>query len=167
MAQAREADTYVVDCDAHVLEPPDLWERYLENKYKDRAIKIVTEEDGRESLVIDNGPHALTGRLAVLGGVLLERSKLWTPETEYVKYLDGAPRPSMYGPDRLKLFDASGIDAGIVAPTIGLVWETDDVGLLYGWLLNWNDICDTEVDAVVEDEECGVLCAEMMSKKSS
>ena len=129
MAQAREADTYVVDCDAHVLEPPDLWERYLENKYKDRAIKIVTEEDGRESLVIDNGPHALTGRLAVLGGVLLERSKLWTPETEYVKYLDGAPRPSMYGPDRLKLFDASGIDAGIVAPTIGLVWETDDVGL--------------------------------------
>ena len=45
--------------------------------------------------------------------------------------------------------------------------ETDDVGLLYGWLLNWNDVCDTEVDAVVEDEECGVLCAEMMSKKSS
>tara|TARA_B100001964_G_C13984117_1_gene487557 strand:- start:91 stop:390 length:300 start_codon:yes stop_codon:yes gene_type:complete len=47
------------------------------------------------------------------------------------------------------------------------IMETDDVGLLYGWVLNWNDVCDTEVDAVVEDEECGVLCAEMMSKKSS
>ncbi len=129
MAQAQEADTYVVDCDAHVLEPPDLWERYLENKYKDRAIKVVREEDGSESLVIDNGPHVLTGRLASLGGVLLERSELWKPGSKYVTYLDGAPPPSMYGAERLELFDEWGVDAGIVAPTLGLVWETDDVDL--------------------------------------
>ena len=47
------------------------------------------------------------------------------------------------------------------------ILETDDVGLLYGWLLNWNDVCDTEIDAVIEDEECGALLADMMSKINS
>jgi hypothetical protein len=47
------------------------------------------------------------------------------------------------------------------------IMETDDIGLLYGWLTNWNDVCDTEVDAVVEDEECGAILAEMMSRNSS
>ena len=47
------------------------------------------------------------------------------------------------------------------------IMETDDVWLRYGWVLTWNDVCDTEVDVVAEDEECGILCAEMISKKSS
>ena len=31
-----------VDADGHILEPPDLWERYLEPKYRDRALRCVT-----------------------------------------------------------------------------------------------------------------------------
>jgi hypothetical protein len=31
----------VIDADSHVMEPPDLWERYLEPRYRDRAIRIV------------------------------------------------------------------------------------------------------------------------------
>ena len=29
-----------VDADGHILEPPDLWDEYLESKYKDRALRI-------------------------------------------------------------------------------------------------------------------------------
>ena len=30
-----------VDADGHILEPPDLWETYIEPKYRDRALRIV------------------------------------------------------------------------------------------------------------------------------
>src|SRR5205814_1104346 len=29
----------VIDCDGHILEPPDLWETYLEPAYRDRALR--------------------------------------------------------------------------------------------------------------------------------
>ena len=32
-----------VYADGHILEPPDLWETYLEPKYRDRAIRIVLD----------------------------------------------------------------------------------------------------------------------------
>jgi hypothetical protein len=36
-----------VDADGHILEPPDLWETYLEPKYRDRALRIVRDENGQ------------------------------------------------------------------------------------------------------------------------
>jgi len=35
-----------VDADGHILEPPDLWETYLEPRYRDRALRFVTDDDG-------------------------------------------------------------------------------------------------------------------------
>ena len=43
----------VIDCDGHILEPPDLWERYLEPGYRDRALRIRVGDDGFEYLEID------------------------------------------------------------------------------------------------------------------
>jgi hypothetical protein len=40
MAKPLVVDADGHDADGHVLEPPDLWERYLEPKYRDRAICI-------------------------------------------------------------------------------------------------------------------------------
>ena len=36
----KMAKSMVVDSDGHVLEPADMWERYLEPKYRERAIRI-------------------------------------------------------------------------------------------------------------------------------
>ncbi len=36
-----------VDGDGHVLETPDLWERYLEPKYRSRAIRIRKDDEGK------------------------------------------------------------------------------------------------------------------------
>ena len=41
-----------VDADGHILEPPDLWERYLEPRYRDRALRFVLDADGLEELEI-------------------------------------------------------------------------------------------------------------------
>ena len=39
-----------VDADGHVLEPAWLWERYLERRFVERAIRIKTDADGLEYL---------------------------------------------------------------------------------------------------------------------
>ena len=41
-------DELVIDCNGHILEPPDLWESYLEPVYRDRALRIRVGDDGFE-----------------------------------------------------------------------------------------------------------------------
>ena len=45
-----------VDGDGHILEPPDLWTRYMEPRYRDRALRIRQDDRGLEYLEID-GRH--------------------------------------------------------------------------------------------------------------
>ncbi|MHB1925553.1 MAG: hypothetical protein ACYCSJ_12765, partial [Acidimicrobiales bacterium] len=66
----------VIDADSHVLEPADLWERYLEPRYRDRAIRIV-ETDGVEQLIM-GGEVVMAGNLVGLGGVHLDRTSMFT-----------------------------------------------------------------------------------------
>ena len=57
--------------DSHILEPPDLSERYLEPWYRDRALRIRVGDDGFERLLIDGRPSTIArpGQLATLGGM--------------------------------------------------------------------------------------------------
>jgi len=82
---------FTVDADSHVLEPPDLWERYLESRYKDRAIKIRPGPNGEE-LIVD-GEVLMSGRLASLGGVEHNAGDLFRRPD--VPYLAGCPPASM------------------------------------------------------------------------
>jgi predicted TIM-barrel fold metal-dependent hydrolase len=38
----------ILDSDMHVMEPPDLWERYIDAKYKSKAPRGVTSENVRD-----------------------------------------------------------------------------------------------------------------------
>ncbi len=60
-----------IDADGHVLEPPDLWENYLEAKYRDRALRIRVDDDGFEYLEINGQPSARSnkGSLGMLGAM--------------------------------------------------------------------------------------------------
>ena len=33
-----------VDADAHILEPPDLWEEWIDPQYRDRALRLMAEK---------------------------------------------------------------------------------------------------------------------------
>ena len=35
-----------VDADGHVLEPTDLWERYIDPRFRDRALRFVVDDEG-------------------------------------------------------------------------------------------------------------------------
>jgi hypothetical protein len=64
-------DAMLIDCDGHILEPPDLWEKYLEPRYRDRAIRIRVGDDAFEYLEIDGKRAVLPrpGQLGNLGGM--------------------------------------------------------------------------------------------------
>src|SRR5436190_16289766 len=68
---AMTTDELVIDCDGHILEPPDLWESYLEPAYRDRALRIRVGDDGFEFLEIDGRRSTIArpGQLGALGGM--------------------------------------------------------------------------------------------------
>ena len=141
----------VVDMDSHVMEPPDLWDNYLESKYRDRSITIRVNKDGMEELVVDN-QVLMTGRLAVLGGVDHNAPELFMkPE---IPYLEGCP-PASYDTDaRVKLLDDWGVDAGVVFPTIGILWdkpEDPELAMAYARAYNnWQwDFASPAIDRII------------------
>ena len=131
----------VVDADAHVLEPMDLWEHYLEKKYQPRGIFFRTTPDGADYLEIDGkrmfppGQDRYRSRrgLGNLGGIAgyPDMDRVRQQARERFTYLDGAPPGSMDPHERVKHLDQEGIDVAVVYPTVGLIWEehTADPGL--------------------------------------
>ena len=39
-------NTTIVDADAHVTEPPDLWERYIDPEYRHLAMRLTKDDQG-------------------------------------------------------------------------------------------------------------------------
>ena len=111
-----------VDADGHVLEPRDVWLRYLEPELRDRAIRIERDAQGVEVLLVDGRPHlSLRGRLGALGGIGMDSADLMTVGER--SYEDGCP-PGGYDPQaRLKIMDGEKIDVVLLYPTIGIAWE--------------------------------------------
>src|SRR6516225_11631449 len=64
-------EALIIDADGHILEPPDLWETYLEPKYRPQAIRIRVGDDGYEYLEVAGKRSAMTraGALGMLGGM--------------------------------------------------------------------------------------------------
>ncbi len=124
-----------VDADGHILEPPDLWETYIDPKYRDRALRIVRDENGLEELEIGGERSKLSRRgfpstLGAMGDPDLRSMQLDPNRT----YLGEAPFGSMDPTERLKLLDAENIDAVVLYTTVGLLWEAEleDAGAVAG-----------------------------------
>src|SRR5260370_16395414 len=45
-----------VDADGHILEPADLWENYIEEKYKAKALRLRRDQQGVEYIEIGGPP---------------------------------------------------------------------------------------------------------------
>ena len=124
MSTLREMVT--VDADGHVMEPADLWLRYLEPEFRDRALQIRVDADGLESLYVEGKPMRALPRHARLarrdrGRRHASKRALQTPGAR--SYADGCP-PGGYDPRaRLAVMDAEAIDMALLYPTIGICWE--------------------------------------------
>jgi predicted TIM-barrel fold metal-dependent hydrolase len=115
----------IIDADGHILEPAELWEDYLEEKYRARAIRIKRDDSGLEYLEYDGKPAQMLrhGILHTLGAMGRPMEQL-APSADRT-YANCAPFGSMNMKERLQLLDQDGIDKAILYPTIGLLWEAE------------------------------------------
>jgi predicted TIM-barrel fold metal-dependent hydrolase len=145
----KERSNLTVDADGHVLEPRDVWQRYLEPNLRDRAIRIERDADGVEALLVDGRSHlALHGRLGALGGIGMDSEDLMTVGQR--SYEDGCPKGGYDPTARLKVMDEEEIDVVLLYPTIGIAWEgmVDDPHLATAYCRAYNrwlvDFCSTD-----------------------
>jgi predicted TIM-barrel fold metal-dependent hydrolase len=97
-----------IDADQHIVEPPDLWERWLPKKFRDRAPKLVKDEDGGDAWQL--GEHIEPLGLVTCVGTR-PRDLRWTG-TSYAELDPGCYEPKR----RLELMDQDGIDAAVIFP---------------------------------------------------
>ena len=115
----------IIDADGHVLEPAQMWDDYLEEKYRSRAIKIKSDDRGLEYLEYDGKPAQMLPH-----GVLHTMGAMGRPADQLLPapdrtYANSAPFGSMSATERIQLLDQDGIDKAILYPTIGLLWEAE------------------------------------------
>ncbi len=107
----------VIDADGHILEPLDLWDRYIDPRFRDRAPKIVKGENGKERLVVEE--HQVgDGRLGI-GRIGAVGARQGVVAADTMAYQDG--KPGGFDPHkRIPDMDADGIDAAFLYPSLGL-----------------------------------------------
>src|SRR5262245_31145290 len=120
MADAKSNEPMIIDADGHVLEPPDLWEKYLEAKYRSRAIRIRRDDEGWEYAEVDGKPSRCVDkynlpRLSSMGRFvqeMREKRKVWfangkkgpspfIPVTPDETYMKSAGHGTMFPKERL------------------------------------------------------------------
>src|SRR5262245_28599730 len=116
----------VIDADGHVLEPPDVWERYVDPTYRGRAIRVRRGSDGRDVLEIDGRPARLTTpeMLGGLGGMGKSLEEL-AAACLAGRYAESAPAAATDPAARLALLDRDGIAKALLYPSLGLQWEAE------------------------------------------
>jgi predicted TIM-barrel fold metal-dependent hydrolase len=119
----RFPDDGTIGADGHVLEPATLWEEYLEGRYRDRALRVRTDDDGLEYLEVGGQPSKRTNRGSLgLMGAMGDESARPGPER---RYADSMPFGAGDAGERLALLDQENLAKTVLYPTIGLLWECE------------------------------------------
>src|ERR1700685_1420448 len=105
--------TGAVDADGHILEDAGLWDRYIEAKYKDRAVRVRTDDKGLEYLEVAGKPSKVFngGRLGGLSAMGATRDDQRT-----IAPHNGGPPPvgGVDAKQRLQRIDAEGLAAAFL-----------------------------------------------------
>ena len=136
----------IIDADGHMLEPPDVWEKYIDPKYRDRALRIRVGGDGKEYLELDGRPSKFFNikALTLLGGMGRDAEQM--ADSVNKTYKEAAPFGSMDAKERLKLMDQENLHIALMYPSIGLTWECEvedpELARAYSraynrWIVDW------------------------------
>jgi predicted TIM-barrel fold metal-dependent hydrolase len=118
-----------VDADGHVLEPPDLWDRHLEPRFRDRPLGIRRDAEGLEFLEVAGKPSKMVrrnlplglGAMDLIGGIPPPPGR----ERTGFGYLDNAGLGAWDARERLQRLDQENLDLAILYPTLGVLWEAE------------------------------------------
>jgi predicted TIM-barrel fold metal-dependent hydrolase len=114
----------VIDADGHILEPPDLWERHIEPRFRNTCPKLIILDDGTEYFrlegdeAIDLGQDEKKVKIT-FGGLGTLGARDGGIDSKVVGYLAG--QKGGFDPHaRIKDMDVDGIDAAFLYPSLGL-----------------------------------------------
>ena len=131
----------LVDADSHVLEPPDLWSRYVEPRFRDRAVRVVRADAGHDVLLVDGKPAKLTtpemlGDFGGMGRTLDEQATAALSG----RYAENAPAAATDPRARIAQLDREGVAATVLYPSLGLQWpaETADAAYVHANLVAYD-----------------------------
>ena len=107
----------VIDADGHILEPLDLWDKYIDPAFRDQAPRIVKGESGKERLII--AEHTVGTSERGIGGIGAVGARQGIVAADTMEYKEG--KPGGFDPHkRIPDMDADGIDAVFLYPSLGL-----------------------------------------------
>jgi predicted TIM-barrel fold metal-dependent hydrolase len=102
----------VISADGHVETPPDPWVKYVPEKWKDRAPRLIELPDGGEGWIVEGQPLLKNGQnITGRGPISFSAASYYRP--------DGSPNDGA-GPaaQRLREQDEDGIDAEVLFPPV-------------------------------------------------
>jgi uncharacterized protein len=131
--------TGAVDADGHILEDPNLWDRYLEAKYKSRGLGVRLDNKGLEYLEVAGKPSRIfhSGRLGGLSAMGTTRNDDWGARPTYGSM---APFGAMDPKERAQRIEQEGLAAAFLYPTLSLLYETEteDIELAQAYTRAYN-----------------------------
>ncbi len=126
----------VISADSHMMEPADLWLERLDNKYKDRAPRVIQDYQGKKGyfFVVEGiRPFPVAGGFAA-GNKPEDLPKAWE------KGYEGC-RPSGWDPvERIKDQDVDGVEGEVLYTTLGMsLFGLDDPEFQQACFATYND----------------------------
>src|SRR5207249_10300060 len=101
----------VIDADGHILEQLDLWDKYIDPKFRDRAPRIVKMDNGKERLIIEE--HAVGDGQRGIGRIGAVGARQGVVAGDTMEYKEG--KPGGFDPHaRIPDMDADGMDAAVL-----------------------------------------------------
>src|SRR6266850_497233 len=106
----------VLDSDIHIIEPPDLWPRYIHPAFRDRAPVGLTEDEGDLRLALAGKPW---GQVAIDADRSKRRQgRNGGVDAEGGRALGGGGWTCGW---QLEAMDSEGINVAVVYPSVGLL----------------------------------------------
>ena len=126
----------LVSSDSHVVEPPDLWTRYIDPEYRHRAPRVV-RENGFDRWYADG--HVSFG---IVGSDTQAGRRFEAPESIQIDGVYDDVRRGGYDPHaHVADMDIDGVSADVVYPSVGLeTWlipSTDLLSAVFRAYNNW------------------------------
>jgi predicted TIM-barrel fold metal-dependent hydrolase len=114
----------IIDGDSHFMEPLDLFERYIDPSFRDKAMRVEKDPStAAPTLVVDGRPLRMLNVEELLAAVVGYGQK---EEGRDLRDFDRALTYVAEWQDmdrRVRFLDEEGIDKQVIYPTMGLLWE--------------------------------------------
>jgi predicted TIM-barrel fold metal-dependent hydrolase len=124
----------MLSSDSHVIEPPDLWEKRLDRRFRERAPHVVQEADGDWWIVDGYRTNSFQGGAQV--GKRFDTPQELKPAARFTEVRPGAYLPEAHLTDN----EPDGVYGSVLYPTEGLLlFSVPDSALLTAIFRAYND----------------------------